>query len=249
MNLLILGANGGTGRALVEQALELGHVVTAFVRDPNKVKTKHANLRVAQGNILDAVSLESAMQGQDVVLSALGARLQVMAFILVTIACQLVVRFGELSGVLALVVRYGIPLATLFYIQRTNVLSEGTQNIIKAMEKLGVCRFICESSLGVGDSKGQLGFFYDFVLIPLLLRGVFADKAVQEEIIRGSKLEWVIVRPGALTNGPRTGKYHSWTGREDKSIQRKISRADTADFMLKQVSEDTNVGKCPGLSY
>ena len=39
MNLLILGATGGTGRALEEQALEQGLIVTAFARDPSKVRT------------------------------------------------------------------------------------------------------------------------------------------------------------------------------------------------------------------
>ena len=48
MNLLILGATGGTGRALVEQALEQGHIVTAFARDPSKVRTTHPNLRIVK---------------------------------------------------------------------------------------------------------------------------------------------------------------------------------------------------------
>ena len=49
MNLLILGATGGTGRALVEQALEQGHTVTAFARNPAKVRTTHQHLRIAEG--------------------------------------------------------------------------------------------------------------------------------------------------------------------------------------------------------
>jgi putative NADH-flavin reductase len=77
MNLLILGATGGTGRALVEQALEEGHTGTAFARDPAKVRTTHQNLRIAEGDILDYDSVEAALRGQDAVLSALGIRVRV----------------------------------------------------------------------------------------------------------------------------------------------------------------------------
>ena len=74
MKLLVLGATGGTGRALVEQALAQGHVVTAFARDPSKVRTTHPNLHVVKGDILDPASVEAAVRGQDAVLSALGVR-------------------------------------------------------------------------------------------------------------------------------------------------------------------------------
>ena len=72
MHILIIGATGGTGRQLVQQALDLGHQVTAFVRKPAKLKMEHPNLRVAQGNVLDYASLESAMRGQSAVVCALG---------------------------------------------------------------------------------------------------------------------------------------------------------------------------------
>jgi len=73
MNLLIFGATGGTGRAIVTRALEQGHRVTAFARNPAAIKTKHKNLVVVQGDILDYASVERAVKGQDAVLSALGA--------------------------------------------------------------------------------------------------------------------------------------------------------------------------------
>jgi hypothetical protein len=71
--------------------------------------------------------------------------------------------------------------------------ADGTQGIVKAMQKVGVQRFISESSLGAGDSKGRLGLLYTYGLIPLFLRGLFADKEVQERIIRDSSLDWVIM--------------------------------------------------------
>jgi hypothetical protein len=117
------------------------------------------------------------------------------------------------------------------------------------MERVGVKRFICESSLGIGNSKGQLGFLYNYVLIPILLRNVFADKEVQEQVVRESKLDWVIVRPAVLTNGSRTRVYRSGFDAADKSIQTKISRADVADFMLGQLINDVYLSKTPGVSY
>jgi nucleoside-diphosphate-sugar epimerase len=72
LRILIIGATGGTGRQLVQQALELGHEVTAFVRKPAKLKIQHPNLRVVKGNVRDYASVEAAMRGQNAVVSALG---------------------------------------------------------------------------------------------------------------------------------------------------------------------------------
>ncbi|MGA7795377.1 MAG: SDR family oxidoreductase [Candidatus Acidiferrales bacterium] len=74
MKVLIIGATGGTGRRLVEQALTAGHDVTAFVRDPEKIRARHERLRVVQGDILDFNSLDLAVAGQDAVLSSLGTK-------------------------------------------------------------------------------------------------------------------------------------------------------------------------------
>ena len=132
---------------------------------------------------------------------------------------------------------------------KSRILSDGTKNIIRAMEKFGVKRFICESSLGVGDSRGQVGFLFDYILVPLFLRNIFKDKEVQERCIQESRLDWIIVRPARLTDGPRTGVYRSGFSAGERSIKGKISRADVADFMLDQLTNDAYVRKTPGLSY
>ena len=95
MKIVIFGATGGTGRKLVEQALQQGHMVTAFARDPGKIKVSHQNLSVAKGNVLDADSVKSALQGQDAALSALGVRPAVWLFLLVALACQLAARLRD----------------------------------------------------------------------------------------------------------------------------------------------------------
>lgn len=251
MNLLILGATGGTGRALVTQALEQGHTVTAFARDPAKVRTSHPNLHVAKGDILDPASVEAALRGQDAVLSALGVRVRVWPLLVLAILCQVISRMAGLAAPVGPLVRFGIPLLAMLVLfqRRTTTLSDGTSNVVRAMEKLGVKRVICESSLGVGDSKGQLGPLFNYLMIPLLLRNIFADKEVQEMIIQASSLDWVIVRPAVLTNAAHTGAYRSGFSVTDKSIRRRISRADVADFMLKQVTADVYLRKTPGVSY
>ena len=72
MNLLIIGSTGGTGKQLVKQALNRGHNVTAFARNPSKIKIKHDRLKIVKGNVLNVDSLWNAITGQDVVLCALG---------------------------------------------------------------------------------------------------------------------------------------------------------------------------------
>jgi uncharacterized protein YbjT (DUF2867 family) len=79
MNLLVLGATGGTGRLVVEQALAAGHTVTALVRSPEKLATRQPNLRVVTGSATDLESEAVAMQGADAVISTLGGGGSVIA--------------------------------------------------------------------------------------------------------------------------------------------------------------------------
>jgi putative NADH-flavin reductase len=209
MNLLVIGATGGTGRELVKQALQQGHSVTAFVRNPEKLALTHPTLRIAKGDVTDYSSLENSVVGHNAVLCALGTKV----------------------------------------IGKNTIQSQGARNIVLAMEKNGVRRLVLESSLDVGDSKGQLGFFFAHVIRPTLLRNIFKDKELQEQIVRESPLDWIIVRPAMLTNGERTGKYRAGFPPTDHNITRKISRADVADFMLKQATESTYLRQTPGLSY
>jgi putative NADH-flavin reductase len=130
--------------------------------------------------------------------------------------------------------------------------SEGTRNIIRAMEKAGVRRLICQTSLGYADSRQVLertAFHFRYIVAPLFLRGVFADHERQEDLIKQSNLDWTIVRPGNLTDGLRTGRYRHGFAADDKLVTVKISRADVAEFMLRQLRDDTYLRKTPGLSY
>lgn len=216
MKLIIFGATGRTGLALVSQALDKGHNVTAFVRNPKAMDIQRPDLTVVQGDILDYESVHAAVQGQEVVLSALGV--------------------------------------TSF--KKNTIISDGTQNIITAMNEHRVKRFICVTTMGLGDSRKQKGWAY---IIPIslmfrlqrlpILRNQFVDRDLQEEYIKKSTLDWIIVRPGGLTNGPRTGNYRHGFSIDDTTVKVQISRADVADFMLKQIADDTYLHQTPSISY
>lgn len=72
MNVLIIGGTGKTGRELIRQGLEMGHRITALVRNPEKLPLQHPQLNVFKGDVLEAEQLTRAIEGQDAVLSALG---------------------------------------------------------------------------------------------------------------------------------------------------------------------------------
>ena len=127
------------------------------------------------------------------------------------------------------------------------ILSEGTRNVVQAMEANGVSRFVCETSLGIGDSAGRLGVYYTFFTIPVILPFYYRDKARQERIIAASRLEWVIVRPALLTNGARRGGYRHGRGVGSVFWTMRVSRADVADFMLNQLESDSYLRTAPGV--
>lgn len=133
--------------------------------------------------------------------------------------------------------------------ERSTLREDGTRNIVAAMEATGVRRLVCLSSLGVGDSRANLGFFTKHVVVGIFLRHAFADHERQEAVIRNSSLDWTIVRPPHLKEGPRTGEYRHGFAPTDRDIQGWISRADVADFMLNQLDSDTYLRRSPGVSY
>ncbi len=130
-----------------------------------------------------------------------------------------------------------------------NLRSQGTKNIIHAMEKHGVKRLICQTTLGVGESRSNLNFFWKYLMFGILLRNVLKDHEVQEDTVKRSSLEWTIVRPAAFIDGPATGIYKQGFGSVEKKLTLKISRADVANFMLEQLHSDKYLHWTPGLSY
>jgi putative NADH-flavin reductase len=114
------------------------------------------------------------------------------------------------------------------------------------MEARAVKRLICVTGFGAGDSRGRGGLFYNAVSC-LFLGRIYADKDAQEWIIRRSRLDWTIVRPTVLTTGPRTGAYRVLADARDWRSGF-ISRADVADFLVKQIDDASLVHKTPALT-
>ena len=128
------------------------------------------------------------------------------------------------------------------------VLPEGTRNILEAMASHGVRRSLWVSSFGAGDSLQQMGWLSQTLIVKGLLRQAIQEKNAQEQIILASGGDWIIARPGGLTDGPLTGTYRV-TGPGDKVGRPSISRADVADFMLKNLADDRYLRKAIGLTY
>lgn len=126
-----------------------------------------------------------------------------------------------------------------------NVCSEGTRHILAAMETSGVRRFVCESAYGAGETRDR-GPYARF--LRAWIPGRMKDKDRMEELVRASSVEWVIVRPPILTNGPRTREY-----RVDEEMRLgwfpRISRADVADFMLRVAEGRGRLRNAPIVAY
>ena len=77
LKLVVLGATGGTGLEIIRKALEHGHLVTALVRSPERLKPFQDRITVKQGDLLNSVDLERVIQGHDAVVSGFGPRIPV----------------------------------------------------------------------------------------------------------------------------------------------------------------------------
>lgn len=128
------------------------------------------------------------------------------------------------------------------------VFSEGTEAVIDAMKRQSVTKLVCVTGIGAGDSRGHGGFLYDRIVFPLLLKKIYEDKDRQESAVRESGLDWVIVRPGFLTNGTVTGKYRVLTDMKGVKCG-DISRGDVAHFILGEMNNMKYAGQTPLLTY
>jgi putative NADH-flavin reductase len=125
------------------------------------------------------------------------------------------------------------------------VVSRGTGVVIQAMQEQGVRRIIVVSSIGVGESKDQVPFVFK-MLMGTVLKKAMEDKEAQEILVKATDLEWTIVRPGGLTDGPATGNYRAGTDPAIKAGQ--VARADVAAFVLRQLEDSQYLRKAPAIT-
>jgi len=130
-----------------------------------------------------------------------------------------------------------------------NVHSQGAANVVAAMQKHGVRRLLCISAAGVQDDHDpNLPPFFTRVMRPLLLRRVWPELRQMESCVTGSRLDWTLIHVAHLTDGPATGQYRAEEGKSMPGGLR-ISRADIADFMLKELERGEWSGRDVALAY
>lgn len=113
--------------------------------------------------------------------------------------------------------------------------------LVEAMRQLGVRRLIVTSAYGVGVTRRDVPPL-PRILMKLLFRDLYDDKAAGEDVVRRSGLDWTLVYPVTLTNGPETGRYRTGERLELRGLPR-ISRADVAHFLVGLVDDRALVGK------
>ena len=130
-----------------------------------------------------------------------------------------------------------------------HMMETAAKNIVTAMQKQGIRRIISTTGAGVRQPEDQPKFIDHFIgfLLNLLAKEVVIDSAANVKIIQSSGLDWTIVRFPRLMDGARTGKYRVGYVGKDSSSQ--LSRADGADFVLKELVEKKWLRKLPVVSY
>jgi putative NADH-flavin reductase len=203
LRLFAIGATGGIGRALLDQALERGHQVTAFVRSPAKLGAPRTGLTVRQGDPCSVGELEAAVPGHDAVLSTIGP-----------------------PG----------PGPSM-------IVSKCARSTVAAMLATDVRRLMIVSAAVLFRDEGILFA----ILRRTLLRNVAEDQTEMERVVTASVLDWTIVRPPRLTNGPLTKRYQI----EDNRMPRPrlpVSRADVAHFLLDEVEQGAHRNRMVGMA-
>jgi putative NADH-flavin reductase len=220
MKHTIYAATGGVGRQLLEQAVADGHDVTAVARNPGKL-TRQVRTVTADLAAADPAALAPAVAGADAVLSGLGPHSNADA----------------------------------------GIAAPGTRSIVAAMKATGVRRIVVVSAAPVGTvaSPGNPdpprhdpgdGFFmrYLFSRIAAARFGkVYDDLALMEDTLRGSGLDWTVIRPPQLTDKPLTGRYRTAVGQNLKGGL-SVPRADVAHLMLKVLDQPDTIGQVIGIA-
>jgi putative NADH-flavin reductase len=129
-------------------------------------------------------------------------------------------------------------------LKNTRVVSDGTRLIMAVMQQHGVRRLVVESAFGAGESLTQAGLAAR-LMFATLLWAPYQDKNLMEPEVKASALEWTILRPTLLTNGPLTGRYTVSAGRP---AAMRVSRADVAAAMLRAVEERLWIGESPAVT-
>jgi putative NADH-flavin reductase len=132
-------------------------------------------------------------------------------------------------------------------LQSEHVIERCVPPLLSGMKANGVGRLIFTSAIGVGDAYSEAPVLSKLV-IRVLLKDIYPDKLIGEHLVRNSGLEWTIVQPAGLTNGPLTRRYRAAEHLRHRMVAT-ISRADLAHFLLSQLDDRTYVRRIAQLEY
>ena len=207
--VLVVGATGGTGRAVVERLLADGHRVTAFSRHASRLRDRFEDVETVDGDVTSADAVGRAVAGHDAVVVTVGI-------------AENPIRVRLLG-----------PARTPI-----DVRSRGTRNVVDAMRRHGVRRLVVQSSYGVGESSDLLGLS-DRLFFRLVLAPQIRDTELQERIVRSSMLDWVLVQPVHLTDAADGREpFVSTTGESGgmkvsrSSVARVVARAAVEEALV-----------------
>lgn len=205
MRITIFGANGPTGRLIVQQGLALGHTMRAVTRRPDTFPNLGSGLEVVGADVFDATAVDRAVTGSDAVISSLG-----------------------------------VPYSR----SPIEVYSRGTGHVIAAMQRQRVRRLLCVSSTTTFPVKDPQAGWMNRLGVALISKTIgrttYEDMRLMETLVRGSDLDWTIVRPAGLFTGGGVTAYQT---AENFLSGRLTARADLAAYLLSQVQDQRNVGK------
>jgi uncharacterized protein YbjT (DUF2867 family) len=141
-----------------------------------------------------------------------------------------------LEGIDVVVQALGVPPSLDLIFRPVTLFSSATRVLLPAMKSAGVQKLVCVTGFGAGDSNDAINILQRLPF-KAFLQNAYNDKTAQEELIVASDLDWLIVRPGVLTNFAASGNYEVLTA-PNSWRNGVIARADVADFIVKRINDD-----------
>lgn len=126
-------------------------------------------------------------------------------------------------------------------IKHSPEITSGIDTIVSLMEQEGVKRLVYLSSIGAGESRKIMRPLIRFFIADIMLRVPLADHTANENRIEKSMLQWTLVRPAGLTNGPKTGRLKHGKSIAVLNGNPQISRANVASFIIEQLSDSSYI--------
>jgi hypothetical protein len=125
-----------------------------------------------------------------------------------------------------------------------DVRSQGTAHVVEAMRTHGVKRLVVQTTYGIGESAGKLTLKWR-LLFDLVLKPQIADSTVQERVVRDSGLDWVLVQPVSLDDGPA---IETFTSTEGEARGMTVSRRSVGRHLAAAVADPAIVGRTLAIS-